>query len=268
MTPRATSPSGTPIGTTLTRPASSSPGAVTRPRLSPANARVSAARMAGPAGAPPSADIPEGMSRATTGRPLALISSIARATLPSGEPREPVPRSASTTTWARASALAAPSARRRGRIPLRRISSSLSRASPPISAGGNASSTDGRAPRRLSHRATTNPSPPLPPLPQTTTTRAPRRGAPSSGSAAMIDSAAPRPAFSIRVAPGMPSSAIACRSSRRISSAVKTLRTAFTPRVGAGTPGRESRRGPRCKFPATPCVRPWEARCAAPSAGA
>ena len=26
--------------------------------------------------------------------------------------------------------------------------------------------------------------------------------------------------------------------------------------------------GPRCKFPATPCVRPWEARCAAPSAGA
>src|SRR2546425_1003183 len=80
VTPRATSASGTPIGITVRRPASSSSGAVTRPRLSPANVRVIVARIATPAGAPPSADIPEGMSRATTERPLALISSVARAT--------------------------------------------------------------------------------------------------------------------------------------------------------------------------------------------
>src|SRR5438093_3014801 len=124
-----------------------------------------------------------------------------------------------------------------GRIPARLSSASFCPASPPISAGGKASTTEGRAPWRLSHRATTKPSPALPPLPQTTTTRAPRSGAPSPGSAAAIASAAPRPAFSMRVAPGMPSSVIARRSSRRISAAVKT------PCTGLPSGGQRDRLG-------------------------
>src|SRR3989442_1085368 len=78
--PRATSLTGIPIGTTFTRPANSTPGPVTSPRLSPAKVTVSVARTAGPAGGPPSAGSPGGMSRAATGRPLTLVSSVTRAT--------------------------------------------------------------------------------------------------------------------------------------------------------------------------------------------
>src|SRR2546428_205380 len=90
------------MGTTSTRPASAAPGPQTRPRLKPPNVSVSVARMAGPAGGSPSAETPEGTSSAATGRPLALISSIRRATRPSGAPLQPVPRSASPITSARA----------------------------------------------------------------------------------------------------------------------------------------------------------------------
>src|SRR5438128_383487 len=69
VTPRATSASGTPIGITVRRPASSSSGAVTRPRLSPANVRVIVARIAPPAGAPVAAlATGEGDARATAWR--------------------------------------------------------------------------------------------------------------------------------------------------------------------------------------------------------
>src|SRR5213076_2599344 len=99
---------------------------------------------------------------------------------------------------------------------------------------GNASRTSGRAPHFFSHRAATKPSPPLPPLPQTTATRA-LRPALRSSSSVRISSAAPRPAFSISVAAGMPSSSIARRSSRRTSAAVKSGCTRAT--------GRGERRG-------------------------
>jgi hypothetical protein len=44
-----------------------------------------------------------------------------------------------------------------------------------------------------------------------------------------MHAAAPRPAFSMRVAPGMPSSRMARWSTRRISSAVNTGSTAYRP---------------------------------------
>ena len=205
------------------------------------------------------------MSSATTGRPLAFIGSIRRATRPSGAPREPVPRSASTITCARArvSAAARGSPTSHARTPLRFSALSLPPASPPISPSGNASRTSGRTPDRLSQRATTKPSPPLPPLPQTTATRAPRGGALSPRSSASIRAAAPRPAFSMRVAPGMPSSVIARRSRRRISSAVNTPCTAATVPDRRRRPGRGSRRGSPCRPRAIPHGQPSAARCAA-----
>src|SRR3989442_1737171 len=103
---RATSLAGIPIGTTFTRPANSTPAPVTSPRLSPAKVTVSVARTAGPAGGPPSAGSPEGMSSAATGRPLTVMSSITRATRPPRAPRAPVPSRASTTRAARRRSLA------------------------------------------------------------------------------------------------------------------------------------------------------------------
>src|SRR5207302_331040 len=83
---RATSGSGTPIGTTLTRPASSTPGPSTRASFAAAKVGVSQARTTGPSGAAPSAGSPDGTSRATTGLPLALIASIRAATSGAGAP--------------------------------------------------------------------------------------------------------------------------------------------------------------------------------------
>ena len=133
------------------------------------------------------------------------------ATAPRGAPRNPVPRSASTTTSARVSrARRTPSTTSmpsfRAMSWFRRASGGSLRASP-------ASRHSTSQPAVCRCRATTNPSPPLLPAPQTTAARPP---APSR----MISSAAARPARSISTAPGMPKPSIAAASTARISSAV------------------------------------------------
>ncbi len=107
--------------------------------------------MAGPGGVPPSAEMPEGTSRAITGRALALISSIARRVRPEGAPLAPVPSKASTMTSARRRWLVTRSSSStiRGRIPTRRRSASLRAASPRISDAGEVSHTVGRKPRAV-----------------------------------------------------------------------------------------------------------------------
>ena len=169
------------------------PGAASEPRLSPRERQGHARPDRSPGGrAAVGEAVPEGMSSATTGRPLALTSSIARATSPPGAPREPVPRSASITDGAprqrggdRPVVLES-----QGRMPVRPQGLELE---PGVAAdlgrGAREAAPTGAAPRRLSQRATTKPSPPLPPLPQTTTTqRAATLGAPSAGSAAAMAS--------------------------------------------------------------------------------
>ena len=69
-TPRATSGAGTPISTTTTRPASSTAGPATRPRLIPRTWSSARRGRPGRVAAHPSAGSPEGTSSATTGRPL------------------------------------------------------------------------------------------------------------------------------------------------------------------------------------------------------
>src|SRR2546422_1779856 len=181
------------------------------------------------------------MSSATTERWLALMAVIAAAVVPRGAPCVPVPSSASTTTSASPSdsARARSSAMTTGRRPARRRAASFPAASPVISSGRAASHTATRAPRCLRWRATTKPSPPLPPLPHTTTTRAPR---PPRGRSRMMCGTAPRPAFSMRAAPGIPSVSMARRSSRRISSALRTGSTSVRQGGGLGGKVGEERR--------------------------
>ena len=100
--PRATSAAGTPMSTTLTRPASRAPAPATSAALETGErhrrdgAHDGAARRAAIGG----------QARRNVERdhrtPAALIASIAPATRPSGAPRAPVPSSASTTRSARA----------------------------------------------------------------------------------------------------------------------------------------------------------------------
>src|SRR5688572_3944186 len=236
MISRVSSAAGTPISTTSTRPASSTPAPTTSPTLRAANVGVSQACTTGPAGGSPSAGNPEGMSSATTGRPPALIASMSAAISGAGVPCVPVPSSASTTTSLCPSVEARPlaSSTRRAAIPARRISRYFSAASPASVSGGTARWTTGRAPASFKRRATTKPSPPLPPLPQTSATRRPRARRPRAGSARSSASAAPRPAFSMRVAPGMPSSPMARASSRRICAAVNTGCTSAASRERDG----------------------------------
>jgi hypothetical protein len=180
---------------------------------------VTSARTAVPSTWPVSADSPEGISTASTGRRVALMASMTAAKVPSTGAFKPVPRSASTTTPARArrrcraSACAAVSTV----VTAPRQRASISAASPRMSSRRPTSQTS--APRRARRRwrAITKPSPPLLPLPQHTTT-----GPPGFDHCARSTRAAPAPARSMSTAPGVWCSMVH-RSSARISAAVTTI---------------------------------------------
>ena len=105
---------GMPRSAISTRPACATPSGWTSPSFGSPKVTVARARTTGPAGASPSEGSPEGKSRETTGRPTALMASIAAATAPVAEPRTPVPSRASTTRRA------SPSSARSGRTRRRR----------------------------------------------------------------------------------------------------------------------------------------------------
>ena len=150
---------GMPMSTTSRTPVCSTPGCTTWPIFAQPNVAVTVARIAAPSGWPLSADSPEAMSTASTGRPddadQRLTDSITDATRPVTGALRPVPRSASTVTAA--FARRSPSAATRpapvrswtGLRP-RRHAASMSAASPRTSAGCAASqtSTGTRARRR------------------------------------------------------------------------------------------------------------------------
>jgi hypothetical protein len=94
---------GNPIGSTSITPADVAPGSNTSPGLGAPNVTVRSACAAAPATAPVAPSTPEGMSTATTGTEEAFSAAIASACMPSGTPRNPVPKIASTATSERAS---------------------------------------------------------------------------------------------------------------------------------------------------------------------
>ena len=111
-------------------------------------------------------------------------------------------------------------------------------ASPWSSSGDPSRMTSTSHPRWRSSRATTNPSPPLLPLPQTTAT-VPR------GASSQTSSVRPEPALSISSSPGIPRSLIAHSSVARCSSA---------PGSGVSQPGSVTARSRRPRRRAAPWV--------------
>ncbi len=199
-------PGGIPMSMTRSSPRSCLPGAIQWPGFARANVAVADARTLTPAAAPVDASTPLGMSAATAGASRTAIASIASAARPSGSPRNPVPKIASTMTAASPSPATvkgscSPSRRRR-----------FSAASPRYSSGSASVRTRTRRPSWRSSRPATKPSPPLLPFPQTTAT-GPR------ATVVSVMSARPAPARSMRSSDGIPSSSIAQRSIARICSA-------------------------------------------------
>ena len=172
--PGSSRSSGDPMSTTRTVPERSAPGSSTEPTFAAPNATVRSAQTAEPSTAPVRPSTPEGMSAATTGARAALSASIASSQTPSGSPRKPVPKSASTATSARASDRSSRDASHsRAASP---CSASRARFVPaawePVAAASTMTMST-RMPSRARCRAATNPSPPLLPFPHTTTARRP-----------------------------------------------------------------------------------------------
>ena len=175
---------------------------MTWPTLGAWNVTVTLACTADPSTLPVEASTPEGRSTATTGTPAALTSAITRIASGRGLPRNPVPKSASTTTSAGvcSSTKATPASLARP---------SMTAESPAIFSSDPTMRTTDRLPARASSAATRRPSPPFAPVPQHTATRS------ASGKRASTSWATAVPARSISstVSPGYAASAA------RISSA-------------------------------------------------
>ncbi len=161
------------MSATSTTPASVAPGRSTTPAFGAPNVTVRSARTAAPATAPVAPSTPEGTSTATTEGPPSR-DRIASACSPSGAPRNPVPKIASTATSALASSRdAAAPVHGRTRTRVAESRPRFAAAGSWRSASGSSRSTVTPIPHDARYLAATNPSPPLLPRPQTTTARRP-----------------------------------------------------------------------------------------------
>ena len=157
------------MSATTTSPARKRPGATSVPTFGACIVTVTVAWTHAPATSPVDASTPEGRSTATTGFPLALIASIARAASSRGSPWKPVPKSASTITSA--------------------------------SSTGASSAARAIFPADSSTSSAIRPSPPLAPPPQTATNRC------AFGKRRIASSATARPARAISSSTSWPASA-------------------------------------------------------------
>ncbi len=107
---------GNPISTAISRPHRARPGWKSAPDLGQPNMMVLSAATETPGTAPVVGSTPEGMSRATIGRPLAFMRRMTVAAGSRGSPVAPVPRIPSTSTLAPARAASAPSSVMRSRL--------------------------------------------------------------------------------------------------------------------------------------------------------
>ena len=226
---------GMPMGATVIEPARSQVGGRISSVFGAASVTVCAARTDSPSGWRP--DGTSTLTMEASGKP-AFISRINSSARPRAGPRNPVPRSASTTSAARRNSGSTLS---EAGMPSARTMAQFAAASPWNSSGAAARTMCREAGLKRVHnwRAITSPSPPLLPLPQITTIRCRSSGA----NVFSRNSTTRHPAFSIRTSPGIPASVVR-RSASRICSAVRIFIRARPRRAfpgGAKDPPRPSR---------------------------